>query len=120
MTEKTAVVHWEGQGKKGQGKISTETGALKNYPYRFASHFEDEQSALYMMFNAGGDAIDFALPPVAQGTRWHQAVDTSRVAPKDLFAAGEEPLCKHPQTYQLSPRASAILLVRYTALPEAL
>ena len=36
MTEKTAVVHWEGQGKKGQGKISTETGALKHYPYGFA------------------------------------------------------------------------------------
>ena len=34
MTEKTAVVHWEGQGKKGQGKISTETGALKHLPLR--------------------------------------------------------------------------------------
>ena len=43
MTEKTAVVHWEGQGKKGQGKISTETGALKNYPYGFASRFEDDR-----------------------------------------------------------------------------
>jgi osmotically inducible protein OsmC len=30
MIEKTAVVHWEGQGKKVQGKISTETGALKS------------------------------------------------------------------------------------------
>ena len=26
MNEKTASVHWEGQGKKGLGKISTETG----------------------------------------------------------------------------------------------
>jgi osmotically inducible protein OsmC len=43
MTEKTAVVHWEGQGKKGQGKISTETGALKHYPYGFASRFEDDR-----------------------------------------------------------------------------
>jgi len=32
MTEKTASVHWEGQGKQGQGRISTETGALKRYP----------------------------------------------------------------------------------------
>jgi len=32
MNEKTASVHWEGQGKKGLGKISTETGALKEYP----------------------------------------------------------------------------------------
>lgn len=43
MTEKTATVHWEGQGKKGQGTISTETGALKQYPYGFASRFEDDQ-----------------------------------------------------------------------------
>ena len=43
MIEKTAIVHWEGQGKKGQGQISTETGALKQYPYGFASRFEDDR-----------------------------------------------------------------------------
>ena len=43
MTEKTASVHWEGQGKKGQGHISTQTGALKHYPYGFASRFEDDR-----------------------------------------------------------------------------
>ena len=43
MIEKTASVHWEGPGKKGQGQISTETGALKHYPYGFASRFEDDR-----------------------------------------------------------------------------
>jgi lipoyl-dependent peroxiredoxin len=43
MSDKTASVHWEGQGKKGVGKISTETGALKSYPYGFASRFEDDR-----------------------------------------------------------------------------
>ena len=43
MTEKIASVHWEGQGKKGLGTISTETGALKHYPYGFTSRFEDNQ-----------------------------------------------------------------------------
>lgn len=43
MTEKTASVQWEGQGKKGLGQISTETGALKQYPYGFASRFEDDR-----------------------------------------------------------------------------
>lgn len=42
MTEKTATVHWEGPGKKGQGQISTKTGALKQYPYGFASRFEGD------------------------------------------------------------------------------
>ena len=43
MIEKTASVHWEGQGKKGVGQISTETGALKSYPYGFASRFEGDR-----------------------------------------------------------------------------
>ena len=43
MNEKTATVHWEGQGKSGVGQISTETGALKKHPYGFASRFEDDR-----------------------------------------------------------------------------
>jgi len=43
MNEKTASVHWEGTGKVGHGQISTETGALKSYPYGFASRFEDDK-----------------------------------------------------------------------------
>lgn len=43
MTEKTASVHWEGQGKDGKGQISTETGALEGYTYGFASRFEDDR-----------------------------------------------------------------------------
>ncbi|WP_311223299.1 MULTISPECIES: OsmC family protein [unclassified Acidovorax] len=41
--EKSASVHWEGAGKAGQGKISTETGALDGYPYGFASRFGDDR-----------------------------------------------------------------------------
>jgi len=73
---------------------------------------EDEQRALYLMFNAGTDAVDFSLPPVLPKVHWHLAVDTSRAAPQDLFAEGEEPLWEDPQTYRLSPRSSAILLMR--------
>ena len=43
MTEKTASVHWQGQGKQGQGQISTETSALKAYPYGFGSRFQDDR-----------------------------------------------------------------------------
>ena len=44
MKDKKASVHWEGGGKKGQGQISTETAALKTYPYGFGSRFEDDRS----------------------------------------------------------------------------
>jgi osmotically inducible protein OsmC len=43
MSEKTASVHWEGRGKQGVGKISTQTDALKSYPYGYGSRFEDDR-----------------------------------------------------------------------------
>jgi osmotically inducible protein OsmC len=39
MTEKSASVLWAGAGKEGTGKISTESGALLDYPYGFATRF---------------------------------------------------------------------------------
>ena len=75
---------------------------------------EDEQHALYLMFNAGTDTVNFRLPPLLSKTQWHLAVDTSREAPQDLFAEGDEPLWKDPQSYNLPPRSSAILLTRRT------
>jgi osmotically inducible protein OsmC len=43
MNEKVATVNWTGRGKEGLGNISTETGALQQYPYGFASRFEDDR-----------------------------------------------------------------------------
>lgn len=43
MTEKKASVQWEGSGQSGSGKISTETGALRDYPYGYASRFGDDR-----------------------------------------------------------------------------
>jgi len=92
-------------------------GELPNWADPKAKQFaclihEDEQHALCLMFNAGTEAVDFVLPPPPPGTRWHLAVDTSRQAPQDLFAAGEEPLWNDRQSYPLSPRSSAILVAR--------
>jgi lipoyl-dependent peroxiredoxin len=43
MSEKSASVLWTGAGKSGQGKVSTESGALMDYPYGFASRFGDDR-----------------------------------------------------------------------------
>src|ERR1700682_6507755 len=43
MTDKTASIHWEGRGKKGVGKISTQSDALKSYPYGYGSRFKDDR-----------------------------------------------------------------------------
>ncbi len=43
MIEKSATVHWKGNGRQGVGAISTETSALDQYPYGFGSRFEDQR-----------------------------------------------------------------------------
>ncbi len=43
MTEKAASILWDGAGKDGVGKISTQSGALMDYPYGFASRFGDNR-----------------------------------------------------------------------------
>lgn len=42
---KTASVVWTGDIKTGKGAISTESGALANYPYGFAARFEDQKGS---------------------------------------------------------------------------
>jgi hypothetical protein len=74
-----AEVHWFGP-----------QGGLPNWVDQKAKQFacvipDDEQCALCLIFSAGLDAVDFNLPPLLPGTRWHLAVDTSREAPQDLF-----------------------------------
>ncbi|MGA9413385.1 MAG: glycogen debranching protein GlgX [Terriglobales bacterium] len=101
-------IHWFGR----QGGLPNWTDS-KEKQFACLIH-EDEQQALCLMFNAGADAVDFGLPSVLPGMRWYLAVDTSREAPQDLFAAGEEPLWEDPRTYHLSPRSSVILLARET------
>jgi isoamylase len=92
-------------------------GGLPNWTDQKEKQFaclihEDEQHALYLMFNAGGDAVDFRLPPLLSKAQWYLAVDTSREAPQDLFVEGQEPLWEDPQTYRLGSRSSVILLRR--------
>ena len=77
MTEKSASVLWTGAGKNGLGKISTESGALMDYPYGFASRFGDDRrgtnpeeilgaahaACFTMAFSFACDKAGFAPPP---------------------------------------------------------
>ena len=42
MINKTGSARWEGGLKDGKGTISTQSGALKDLPYGFATRFEDK------------------------------------------------------------------------------
>jgi pullulanase/glycogen debranching enzyme len=73
---------------------------------------ENGQDGLSLMFNVGTEETDFGLPPLPLGYRWPLAVDTSRLAPQDLSAAGEETLLDNSTTYHVEVRSSVILLAR--------
>ncbi len=65
--------------------------------------------ALFLLFNAGTDPVDFRVPPAPNGVRWRIVVDTSREAPRDSFSTGEELLLDLSQPYPAGPRSSVIL-----------
>jgi osmotically inducible protein OsmC len=44
MADRKATVHWEGRGKAGQGRIDTESQALNQVPYGYATRFEEDKS----------------------------------------------------------------------------
>ena len=44
MSEQTAHVNWQGEGKQGHGTITTGSGALNDNPYGYASRFEDDRA----------------------------------------------------------------------------
>jgi len=70
------------------------------------------RDALFLMFNASTNGIDFGLPALPRGFRWHVAVDTARSAPQDQFTAGEEMAVDSSKPYSLEARSSAILVAR--------
>jgi osmotically inducible protein OsmC len=42
MITRTATAHYEGMGKAGKGRLSTQSGVLKDQPYGFTSRFQNE------------------------------------------------------------------------------
>ena len=43
MSERKGSVQWQGRGKEGRGRISTETGTLKEANYGYSTRFEDDK-----------------------------------------------------------------------------
>ena len=82
--EKKASVHWEGPGKTGRGRVSTETGALKNHPYAVASRFGDDTQAtnpeeILGAAHAACFTMFFAVSAEKQGFQVEQADTTATV-----------------------------------------
>jgi len=70
---------------------------------------EDENRALFLIFNANNNVVDFKLPAVPPGAQWYLAVDTFNEDRQDFFTMAKESLLENIQSYRLNPRSSAIL-----------
>ncbi|MCO6439916.1 MAG: glycogen debranching protein GlgX [Nitrococcus mobilis] len=68
------------------------------------------EPALCLLFNAGLDAVPFALPTSSCGGPWRVAVDTARVSPQDISAPGSEPMLQAQGHYGMQSRSLAILI----------
>jgi isoamylase len=68
------------------------------------------EPTLYLLFNAGLDEVDFALPAILNGHPWRIAVDTAQPAPHDIYTPGDEPLLHGQDRYGLLDRSLVILI----------
>jgi isoamylase len=65
---------------------------------------------LFLLFNADTRSVDFSIPALPAWKIWRLAVDTSRIAPDDIFDSGRAPSLQGEIGFRLEPRSSAILL----------
>ncbi len=82
-------------------------GRQKSFACLILEHAEPD---LFLMFNADTKSIDFSIPALPGTKIWRLAVDTSRMAPDDLYEAGREPSMQGQISFRVEPRSSAILL----------
>jgi glycogen operon protein len=73
---------------------------------------------LFLLFNAGADLVEFAIPALPAGKIWRLAADTSRVSPDDLPDPGKEPSLEGQIAFRLEPRSSATLLMDDNEVPR--
>jgi len=72
----------------------------------------ETQPALFLMFNAANESVEFSLPALPEAMNWGVAVDTFRPAPDDFSTAGKEPSLTGQKVFRAGPRSSAILVGR--------
>ncbi|MDE2028520.1 MAG: glycogen debranching protein GlgX, partial [Candidatus Omnitrophica bacterium] len=71
---------------------------------------EEKGQALFLMFNAGFEGVDFNLPAIPSGTQWYRMIDTW-METQD-FGITRKCCLDNAGHYHLNPRSSAILWAR--------
>ncbi|PSN17128.1 glycogen debranching enzyme, partial [filamentous cyanobacterium CCP5] len=77
----------------------------------FTLRHPEAKEQFHVMLNAYWEALEFELPDLEPGLRWHQLVDTAAVVPHDVFTPETAPVWQQT-TYPVIARASAVLVAR--------
>jgi glycogen operon protein len=67
---------------------------------------------LYIAANAWWDGLEFRLPALPDGRRWHVAANTGMPAPQDIHPLGQEPPVGDPERFVVGGRSTVILVGR--------
>lgn len=73
---------------------------------------DPEVADLFLMFNAGNEAITFSVPSARSRRSWHLATDTAESSPIGCYRPGEEAALSHFTSYLVQSRSSVILVAR--------
>ncbi|MEL6263841.1 MAG: OsmC family peroxiredoxin, partial [Cyanobacteria bacterium J06626_6] len=91
MDSKSTVV-WQGSVKKGEGKITTESGALKESVYTYGTRFEDNPGTNPEELIAAAHAACFTMATTDEmGSAGVSADQITTIATVTLSTAGNEP-----------------------------
>jgi osmotically inducible protein OsmC len=110
MIKKTSWAVWQGGIKDGGGKISTETGVLKDAPYGFKSRFEGGKGTnpeeLIAAAHAGCFSMALALM-LGEAGLTADRIDTHAAVTLDKAAGGFAITASHLTVTAVVPGASA-------------
>jgi len=81
-----------------------------SHSFAFSLHPPDNNDRMHVMFNAYWEPLDFELPTLREGLRWHRVVDTSYPSPADIRYPDCPPI--DGLHYLVGPRSAVVLLAR--------
>jgi glycogen operon protein len=67
---------------------------------------------LFMMFNAGNEAVTFVVPQACPARIWRLATDTAEPSSPGFYSMEKEAAVTNSASYLVQSRSSAILVAR--------
>jgi osmotically inducible protein OsmC len=95
MKNKNASVDWQGTIKAGQGKVSTESGALKNAPYSFSTRFGEDPGTNPEELVGAALASCFSMAFAAQ-------LQKQKITPEQIHTEVEVEMKQHDEAWSVT------------------